>query len=185
MPTAGEEDEVDRLNDRVRDFDVDSWIREHGESAGRPLKQKHFTANKSNLHNPYAGVPYAWQLTETVDNFLKRLPPSRTLQTPEVPWIFICNPYIRRVDKAESQANKGNEDEAPGEEGSQTHLSIEGGSEMLGLLSSFIDGMKQWGQPQVVQDREINQQRRQAVLDILRLAHVNKVRAGKVRAGRT
>lgn len=135
------------------------------------------------LHNPYAGVPYAWQLTETVDDFLSRLPPATTTQTPETPWIYICNPYIPRVPKSESlnQTSKGNEDEGPEQDGSRLDVVIEGGMERLAILGNFVRELPKFGRPPSTTEREKNKERSQATLDILHLAHVGKVRAGKVR----
>lgn len=135
------------------------------------------------LHNPYAGVPYAWQLTETVDKFLSRLPPATTAQTPETPWIYICNPYVPRVPKSESlsQTSRGNEDEGPEQEGSRLDVVIEGGMERLELLGTFVQELPKFGKPPSTTEREKNKERSQAALDILHLAHVGKVRAGKAR----
>ncbi|KAF2477957.1 DUF1917-domain-containing protein [Lindgomyces ingoldianus] len=46
----------------------------------------------SDLHNIYQGKPDAWQLGESVDDFVRRLPP---LTTPVAvcPWIWAANPY--------------------------------------------------------------------------------------------
>lgn len=162
---------------------MDDWAQQQQEHPGRPLRQTNFVELASHLHNPYAGISYAWQLTETVDQFLSRLPPSTTNQTPEVPWIFICNPYIPRVHKLESQGqfSRGNEDEAPEEEGSKTALVAEGGLERLHLVSKFVDGIQRSGKSKAFVEKEIRKERRQAVDDILNLAHLAKVRTGKVR----
>ena len=91
----------------------------------------------SSLHNPYEGVPYAWQLTETVDQFLERLPPETTTSD-QVPWIFICNPYIPRVGKRQSDQDqvkgRDNDNEAPDEEGANVQIVVEGGQERLQLV---------------------------------------------------
>ncbi|KPM40178.1 hypothetical protein AK830_g6366 [Neonectria ditissima] len=178
---VGDDETVLGLHRRVDDFDAEDWILQHQETPGRPLPQKTVVVDMSHLHNPYAGVHYAWQLTETVDEFLSRLPPKTTNQTEDTPWIFICNPFIPRVDKAqaESQFSKGNEDEAPEEWGSRTKLVIEGGMERLRLVTSFIEGMKKAPKAVSMQDREIAKERKRAVHDILTLAHGGKVRAGK------
>ena len=141
------------------------------------------------LHNAYEGVPFAWQLTETVDEFLARLPPRTTIQSPETPWIFICNPYIPRKarisddgDGGAAEKGRGNEDEAPGEEGSKVGLVIEAGLERLDLLRDFIEKTKAMARNPASAQRAINREREQAASDILALAHAAKVRAGKVRA---
>ncbi|KAJ4170860.1 hypothetical protein NW754_007004 [Fusarium falciforme] len=117
----GDEETVMNLQQRVQDFDVDAWMFQQQENPGRAVPRSTLVGDTSHLHNPYAGVPYAWQLTETVDEFLVRLPPKTTELSEETPWIFICNPYIPRVEKAmaQNQLSKGNEDEAPEEEGKQ------------------------------------------------------------------
>ncbi|KAF7555040.1 hypothetical protein G7046_g6655 [Stylonectria norvegica] len=177
----GDEYTVSGLRTRVQNFDVDDWMLHQQENPGRALPQKNIVAEAANLHNPYAGVPYAWQLTETVEAFLHRLPPKTTLLTLKTPWIFICNPYIPRVNKSQAanQLSKGNEDEAPEEEGSRTQLVVDGGLERLGLVTSFSEGMKKSRKSTSTQEREINKERKQAAEDILHLAHAGKVRAGK------
>jgi hypothetical protein len=44
------------------------------------------------LHNIYEGQYEAWQLNESVDDFLKRLPP-RTTSLSVGPWIWVANPF--------------------------------------------------------------------------------------------
>ncbi|KAF5004529.1 hypothetical protein FDECE_8984 [Fusarium decemcellulare] len=177
----GDEETVEGLHRRVQEFDVEDWMFQQQENPGRALPQKSRVIDTSHLHNPYAGVHYAWQLTETVDDFLARLPPKTTDITEDTPWIFICNPYISRVDKSmsQNQFSKGNEDEAPEEEGSRTALVVEGGYERLGLITKFAEGMKRTGKALSTQEREISKERKRAVEDILHLAHAAKVRAGK------
>lgn len=46
------------------------------------------------LYNPYEGVKSGRQLSETVPEFLQRLPPSTTRDSEYGPWIFIANPYF-------------------------------------------------------------------------------------------
>ncbi|KAL6914277.1 hypothetical protein ACHAP8_010761 [Fusarium lateritium] len=177
---GGDETVMD-LHRRVQDFDVQGWMLQLQQSPGRPIPRKSIHADTSHLHNPYAGVHYAWQLTETVDEFLTRMPPKTTDITEDTPWIYICNPYISRVEKslAQNQHSKGNEDEAPEEEGSKTELVVEGGLERLELLSKFIEGVQRSRKVSAAQEREINTERKKASGDILHLAHVARVRAGK------
>lgn len=134
------------------------------------------------LHNPYAGVPYAWQLTESVDDFLTRLPPVTTDQTLETPWIYICSPYLPGVAKPESQNQRslGNEDEGPEQEGSKLDVVIAGGMERLDLLGTFFRDIPKFGKATATTESEKNKERSQAIVDILHLAHVGQVRAGKV-----
>lgn len=179
---VGDPETVQGLRDRIERFDVDAWVKQHHQNPGHPRQHARSRGHVSNLHNPYAGVDYAWQLTETVDDFLARLPPKTTDQSADVPWIFICNPFIPRISKpdAESQSIRGSENEAPEEEGSQTKWIVEGGMERLHLMTKFMEGMKATGKAPSTVERTITQERKKAVLDILNLAHAGKVRAGKV-----
>ncbi|KAJ3496032.1 hypothetical protein NLG97_g2961 [Lecanicillium saksenae] len=172
------------LGQRVKYFDPSDWIMQHQEHPGWAQPRIHPPEAGAELHNPYAGVPYAWQLTETVDDFLVRLPPATTNQTLEIPWIYVCNPYIPRVPKGESlnQKLKGNEDEGPEQDGSRLDVVIQGGMERLELLGTFIRDVPKFGKPPSTTEKEKIHERSQASLDILHLAHVGKVRAGKVRA---
>lgn len=77
--------------------------------------------------------------------------------------------------------SKGNEDEGPEQDGSRLDVVIEGGMERLELLGNFVREVPKFGRPPSTTEREKNKERSQAVLDILHLAHVGKVRAGKVR----
>lgn len=178
----GDEVSTSRLDERIRAFDVQTWIHQHQKNLGQPIRTKGAVLDGSHLHNPYSGVPYAWQLTETVDDFLHRLPPATTDQTEDTPWIFICNPYIPRVHKhqGEGQSSLGNEDEAPEEEGSQILLVEQGGRERLELACSFIEGLKKTNKRESTIERDVRKERKQAVDDILTLAHAARVRAGKV-----
>jgi hypothetical protein len=138
----------------------------------------------SSLHNPYEGVPYAWQVTETIDQFLERLPPGTTTSD-QVPWIFICNPYIPRIGKRQSDQDqvkgRDNDNEAPDEEGANVQIVVEGGEERLQLVRDLLQKASQTNMTQAAKEREAKKERRQAVSDILHLAHAYKVRAGKVR----
>ncbi|KAK3180413.1 hypothetical protein K4F52_008264 [Lecanicillium sp. MT-2017a] len=177
----GDADTVSALDQRVRAFDVEDWAAQQGTKPSWPQQRPKLNEMASHLHNPYAGVPYAWQLTETLDDFLARLPAATTDQTPDVPWIFICNPFVPRVpkNKGAAQTCKGNENEGPEEEGSRLSVVIDGGVERLELLNTFTNQIASFGKPASVVEREVNKERAQASKDILQLAHAAKVRAGK------
>ncbi|OLN94284.1 UPF0696 protein [Colletotrichum chlorophyti] len=176
----GDEETVAGLESRVTSFDVNQWWKEtNAVYLNQGIKKE--IPNNPKLHNPYARVPYAWQLTETIDEFLTRLPPKTTKGDDDLPWIFICNPYIQRKDRAaaQNQLSRGNEDEAPEEEDSHLDTLIEGGTERLQILGDFMEGIKKTRKAQAVQTREVNQEKRNAVQDILRLANACKIRSGK------
>lgn len=142
------------------------------------VKTEHGTAQ---LHNPYAGLHYARQLGETVDEFLTRLPPATTDATPDLEWIYIYNPHIPRKDNQspESQLVRGCENEGP--LGPQTRLGtfMEGGTARLHLLRDFIEKSNASGRAKTAIGREIDRARGEAVRDILALAHMSHVRCGK------
>ncbi|KAJ0160518.1 UPF0696 protein C11orf68 -like protein [Colletotrichum tanaceti] len=176
----GDEDTVVGLESRVTSFDVSQWWEEtNAVQVNRRLKKEPPDGTK--LHNPYVGIPYAWQLTETVNDFLARLPPETTEYSDKFPWIFICNPYIHRKDKfhAQSQRSRGNEDEAPEEEGSRLDTLIEGGSERLNILLNFKQGTNSTKKSTAVKMREIDQEQKEAARDILSLASACAIKAGK------
>ncbi|EQB51365.1 hypothetical protein CGLO_09098 [Colletotrichum gloeosporioides Cg-14] len=176
----GDEDVIEGLEARVNSFNVAQWW-EETRAVQLNRRAKAEPTDSTKLHNPYVGVPYAWQLTETVSDFLNRLPPETTEGTAEVPWIFICNPFIPRKNRflAQNQFSKGNEDEAPEEDGSQLNTLVEGGTERLRILRSFVDGIHRTKKSATAKLLEINHEKKQAVKDVLSLAHACKVRSGK------
>jgi hypothetical protein len=174
---------VARLEAELDQFDAKAWC-EFRNSFRTPLKIQSETQNHadlSHLHNPYAGVLYAWQLTETVDEFLGRLPPSTTHELKYGPWIFICNPYINRKSKedAQNQMVRGSEDEAPEEYGMDLKTFLEGGMERLHFVTEFHDELKKSRATPAAKTRETNKAAADATSDILNLAHVLHVRCGK------
>ncbi|KAI8276021.1 hypothetical protein K4K59_009930 [Colletotrichum sp. SAR11_240] len=176
----GDEDIIEGLEARVNSFNVAQWW-EETRAVQLNRKAKAEPADSTKLHNPYAGVPYAWQLTETLSDFLNRLPPETTEGTADIPWIFICNPFIPRKSRflAQNQFSSGNEDEAPEEDGSQLNTLVEGGTERLRILGNFVDGIHRTKKSATAKLLEINHEKKQAVKDVLSLAHACKVRSGK------
>ncbi|KXH65626.1 hypothetical protein CSAL01_11123 [Colletotrichum salicis] len=184
----GDDEIVADLESRVTSFDVSQWWEEGNAAAvstsmmDRKVKKEPLDSTK--LHNPYAGVPYAWQLTETVDAFLDRLPPETTEHGEQLPWIFVCNPYIRRKDRfnAQNQRSRGNEDEAPEEEGSRLDTLIEGGSERLEILLNYKQGLERTNKSKALQAKLLRQEQEDTTRDIMGLAHMCKIKAGKASA---
>ncbi len=139
---------------------------------------------------------FAWQLTETVDEFLARLPPSRTPQSPGTPWIYICNPFVARSgrqafsdgqrregeeeEEEEEEKVRGGEDEAPVEPGADLRTFCRGGMERLHLASAFVDQCRRSGMADVPVARECRKAGDDAAAEILDLAHALGVRCGKV-----
>ena len=135
----------------------------------------------NHLHNPYAGVAYAWQLDESVDDFLARLAPATTDVEPDREWIYICNPYISLEKKfsTENQLVHGCQDEAPLSSQAQLGTFMKGGTERLHILRDFIEQNNAAARPEAYANREANDARNGAVRDILALAHMLHVRCGK------
>ncbi|ORY67087.1 uncharacterized protein BCR38DRAFT_455952 [Pseudomassariella vexata] len=180
----GDDDLVADLELRTSKFDTNSWwLRQQAYPTPLRLQaQKQQQAKQTTrLHNPYADVPYAWQLSETVDDFLQRLPPATTDEIPGNSWIWICNPYIERKPKNEAQNQniRGCEDEGPEEEGTNLARFIEGGMERLHFVSQFVDQFKQSCKSKMVLTRETNKAGNDAAHAILNLAQALRVRCGK------
>ncbi|OTA99492.1 hypothetical protein M426DRAFT_325088 [Hypoxylon sp. CI-4A] len=181
----GDDEVMADLKARVKAFDVGAWWAEYG-VINTPLKvqarkQEKKAVDVSHLHNPYAGMEYAWQLTETIEDFLERVPPASTDETPENPWIWVCNPYINRKKKgsADNQKIRGGEDEAPEEEGADLPSVVEGGMERLHFASEFINACKRTGNQPALITRECRKAGVDAAKDILDLAKAHHVRCGK------
>ncbi|KAK7700521.1 hypothetical protein SLS64_010919 [Diaporthe eres] len=186
----GDEDEVAALESRAKEFDVQAhWrdIDEHDtvhsgrkkDSASSPSSAAMTPAAAApKLHNPYEGQLSAKQLNETMTAFLSRLPPATTDVTPDIPWIYIANPFIPR------EGGAGGE-EAPGESGAQLSTFIEGGGERLELFGDFlrtVDEKKRGGgggRVSAAMSRQVTAEREGCVNDILMLARAMKVRTGK------
>ncbi|KAF1838398.1 DUF1917-domain-containing protein [Decorospora gaudefroyi] len=87
----GDEDEQDYLRDLCEDFNPKSfWRVQH-----KNLNIVAFSARsqlKSELLNPRQAGPDAWQLGESVHDFIERLPPLTT-STSTCPWIWANNPH--------------------------------------------------------------------------------------------
>lgn len=181
----GDEDVVADLESKTANFDVQKWWQDH-EALETPLKlQGKSTPGKTTqFHNPRAGDTRSWQLTETVDAFLSRLPPATTEQTPGHDWIWICNPYIKRKSQAEAenQLVRGGEDEAPEDEGADLARLMQAGEERLHFASSFIAQSSQTpGVSKTLATREAKKAGLDAAKDILELAKGLRVTCGKVR----
>ncbi|KAL8677495.1 MAG: hypothetical protein Q9186_006069 [Xanthomendoza sp. 1 TL-2023] len=56
------------------------------------------------LYNPYENRICGRQLSESVQDFLTRLPPLTTLTSSEYPWIFIANPHAKSRPTDRDQA---------------------------------------------------------------------------------
>ncbi|KAI0409386.1 hypothetical protein F4802DRAFT_246655 [Xylaria palmicola] len=178
----GDSSLVAELEKKVDDLDVEKWWKDHGTlEAPMRTQVRGEPSSTSRFHNPRAGDTHAWQLTETIDEFLRRIPPATTDVTPGHSWIWICNPYIKRksMHEAENQHVRGGEDEAPEEEGADIKTLIQAGEERLQFASSFIDQFRTPGQSSADVAREAGKAGMDAAKDILALAKSLRVTCGK------
>ncbi|RKU45631.1 hypothetical protein DL546_000731 [Coniochaeta pulveracea] len=158
----GDEETIASLNARVSSFNPPKGPRAHG--LPTHLIRPSPTASADHLHNRYAGHAGAWQLSETVDAFLARLPPSTTPVTLDIDWIWITNPFIPP---------------SPPLSFDPVALFEEGGMARLHLLTSFITQANASRKPATVIGREIGRERALAVQQILDLAQHLDIKEGK------
>ncbi|KAF8866327.1 DUF1917-domain-containing protein [Acephala macrosclerotiorum] len=114
----GDEDTKQELEARVLSLDVGEWWK-HRIPTLMELAEDNVKTQKLKktvkLYNPYEGRVDSRQLTETIDEFVKRLPPATTFVTLDVQWIWIANPY-RKVMKEANQDAGSHMKEAPPDE---------------------------------------------------------------------
>ncbi|RFU29112.1 hypothetical protein B7463_g7220, partial [Scytalidium lignicola] len=136
------------------------------------------------MYNIYEGLSCGRQLTETVDEFLQRLPPASSQQSISLPWIFISNPYIPRYGKQLLPSQMPSSEvitEAPPEPESDVKRFREIGQELLEELSGLrkkIEKQKA-GQSISTITRAVNIQKTHIVDRILGAAQETHVRSGK------
>ncbi|MCJ1358121.1 MAG: hypothetical protein MMC33_008119 [Icmadophila ericetorum] len=134
--------------------------RVHAIAAARELKED------IKLHNPYEGLKSARQLSETVPDFLKRLPPLTTqwFGTTLEPWIFIANPHSEKRATNEDWANF-------------TALGEVVLKDLSAKRASFEESMK--GKPKGTITRKLTPIRKIAEETILKEAKARKCTSGK------
>lgn len=88
LTKSGDEDAKQEFEDRANAFSVAQWwkcrVPTLMEIAEVNIKTE--TTPSIKLYNPYEGRRDAWQLSETVDEFLKRLRPATTRSSHDIPW---------------------------------------------------------------------------------------------------
>ncbi|KAL8972087.1 MAG: hypothetical protein Q9197_002947 [Variospora fuerteventurae] len=95
----GDADTKAELEERCEKFDPTRYWSNHAyllpvmAAASRAKAHAASSSPSRPLYNPYEGRINARQLNETVEEFLKRLPPLTTSVSLECPWIFIANPH--------------------------------------------------------------------------------------------
>ncbi|MBE3043656.1 DUF1917 domain-containing protein [Candidatus Bathyarchaeota archaeon] len=185
-PRTGDDETTSDLTSRVEELDTDKYWEDRKSTAlvpRSPQREPKREPNISHLHNPYEGYHYAWQLTESIETFLERLPPSTTPTDVDVPWIYMCNPHVQRKPKsaALNQMSKGNEDEGTEELWCDFRCATEGGTARLHMLSGHTKEVIQTAGLSPAVQKGIDAIKKEAVHDILDLSWRCKVRTGKVR----
>ncbi|KAL9602974.1 MAG: hypothetical protein Q9219_001499 [cf. Caloplaca sp. 3 TL-2023] len=95
----GDAEDQARLEDEAQKFDPRQYWANHPHllpviaAASRAKAQASASSPNRPLYNPYEGRTCGRQLNESVEEFLKRLPPLTTHVSLDCPWIFIANPH--------------------------------------------------------------------------------------------
>ncbi|KAK0714303.1 hypothetical protein B0T21DRAFT_68241 [Apiosordaria backusii] len=161
---------VSKLKSRVATYNTSSyWSSQPSRSKlitsrltpSEPASQSPPAAGR--LHNAYSDIPHAaYQLTESIPQFLSRLPPATTDYRPGLEWIFISNPYL------------------PPHPPSDHDRFMKAGRERLDLFKSFIDKTNAaYPNSPFVAKRHIAVARKEAVEDLKQLAVDCRKTAGK------
>ncbi|KAF4630211.1 hypothetical protein G7Y89_g7931 [Cudoniella acicularis] len=107
---GGDEVVKEELEERANNFNAREWWNNKVPSITELANAEMSNTKKSktaSLYNPYAGVPSARQLKETVNEFLERLPPSTTRLSSTLSWIWIANPYHKASSAKQEESGKG------------------------------------------------------------------------------
>ncbi|EAQ92211.1 hypothetical protein CHGG_00446 [Chaetomium globosum CBS 148.51] len=166
----GDEGTTSAFKARVDQFDVVEWwdsrnvVTRHLQHAAH--KQPAPTLRNGRLHNLYEGLPGAWQLSEPIECFLFRLPPSTTDLRPGLDWIYVANPY------------------APPGPGQAHAQFCRGGEERLALFAEFeqmatASIAKTSGSALTALKKEVANERRELVEDLRDLASACNIVTGK------
>ncbi|KAF5876384.1 putative dna polymerase ii large subunit-like protein [Botrytis fragariae] len=156
------------FEDRAADFDTTAYWKSHQptltEKADANVAQA--LANpesKATLYNPYAGQACAWQLDESIDDFLRRLPPRTTEISQSIPWIFVTNPF-RKAPKGIAV-----NDEAPPSEHTDWARCVTEGNRLLDELITIRNTIERENSKKstVAIDRMINKEKEIIVQKIL------------------
>jgi hypothetical protein len=119
------------------------------------------------LYNPQEGQPGAWQLSETIEDFLARLPPATTDWRPRMDWIWVANPYRSSGPKSELDEFR------------------QGGAERLALFAKFekmattTAKSAGGGRSLASLQRDVADHRRETIADLRALAGRYNVITGK------
>jgi hypothetical protein len=130
------------------------------------------------LYNPWEGRLAGRQLTETVEEFLARLPPSTSARCASVPWIFIANPFIACQQPQDIEGIE----EGPRDEGSTLGELIVVGQKILSEFDNTVENIKgaKKGKSSIAINQAIGKERTAIVKKIQETAKTMKCTSGKV-----
>ena len=101
--TSGDDSQKQELEQLASSFSPSVYRSNHPPSLAAIARAHAIAAQRApkeevKLYNPYEGLNSARQLSETVPEFLKRLPPLTTqwFGNSVEPWIYIANPYTEK-----------------------------------------------------------------------------------------
>jgi hypothetical protein len=94
-------------NSKPPNFLLDRRVMEEARLA-RHGKRKREPSPEPVLFNPGQGSPDAWQLGESPDDFVRRLPPLTT-SVSTCSWIWVHNPHFDRRDKEKYMSHRADE----------------------------------------------------------------------------
>ncbi|KAI9643217.1 hypothetical protein NHQ30_007833 [Ciborinia camelliae] len=177
---SGDAETKESFDDRAADFDDTAYWKERQpsltEKADANVAQSLASPPpKVTLYNPYAGQVCAWQLDESVESFLQRLPPRITPQSQSIPWIFIANPF-RKAPKGIAV-----NEEAPPAEDSNWARCVSEGNRLLQELTTLGNTIEKQnaGKSSIVITRLVNKEKEIIVQKILDTAIECRCTSGK------
>ena len=92
---VGDGDLRGSLEDRAEKADVQPYLKFYTKLPSVVANNaKSAPPSKTILRNPFEGEAAAKQLSESMDDFLHRLPPSKSTSADVGPWIWVANPHV-------------------------------------------------------------------------------------------
>lgn len=172
------------LEEKAADFNPSEWWQKKLVSPTELAESNRKVATKkkaATLYNPYEGQFYARQLSETVEEFLQRLPPQTTPVSQLLQWIFIANPFHRapKVDVG-NESIKSHEEAPPGEDSDLAKFVVLGGNILEELTSMKNHIAKKRADKAVAPiTKAVNVQKEMIVQKLLKTATDLHVTSGK------
>ncbi|KAM7193760.1 protein of unknown function (DUF1917) domain containing protein [Naviculisporaceae sp. PSN 640] len=159
----GDEETISTLYKRVDNFDLKKGWKAQQFFANIMSQEGDpgTSSSTGQLHNAYDGQPGAYQVTESVDDFLSRLPPSTTRRSSAFDWIRLWNPYL------------------PPREQQLVRALRHAAAERLELTAKFIAATKASGMSPARISKELESDRNETIDDLRHLAVMCKVVSGK------